>query len=824
MTKLMTFLTVFLIANSPFISQAQVAGEIRGFVGDEAQKPIESATLSLLNAKDSSSVKVTVTGKTGHFEFKHLREGKYLVSASTVGHSTSYSAIVEISSFSPSVEIPALRLTAIAHNLEAFAVVGKKSLIEQKADRMVINVDASPSNTGSTAMDVLEKSPGITLDKDDNISLKGKQGVMIMIDGKPTYLSASQLASYLRSLPASAIDQIEIMTNPSAKYDAAGNSGIINIKTKKNKTKGFNGNVTLTHTQGEYPKPSGSVNLNYRNGKTNFFVNAGYSHWEGFQNLDITRKYLDTVPANTVNSIFSQHTNIHFVNPELNVKFGMDYYATSKTTIGFVLSGFRNEEHQRTASTIMLEDPNYIVDSIVYSPSTNNTTWKNGSVNLNYRHQFDSAGRELTADLDYVKYSSVSNQHFDNITYAPDWTEKGENILTGNLPSDINIYTFKTDYTRPLTNNLKLETGVKISYVNTDNTAGYFNLINNKPQVDTTKTNRFLYRENINAAYINMNKQYKKWSLMAGLRFENTQYSGHQLGNALSVINRDSSFTRSYTDLFPTLYISYQPNEKNQFSLNYGRRIDRPAYQDLNPFLFFLDQYTYQAGNPYLQPQFTHNVELAHTYRNFLTTTLNYSYTENFFTETFEQSGHATILRNGNIGSRQNAGISVSAQVPVVKWWMAILYSNVNYNKFSGLLYGETINVEATTLLLNINNQFTFPKGWAGELSGFYRTKGVEGQIIVDPLGQASAAVSKKLLKDKASLKLSVRDLFYTNKVRGYINFQQTDATFYNVRDSRQVSLSFTYRFGKPLKTVSGKRNNGSGDEQSRVKTGGNSN
>ncbi len=162
---------------------------------------------------------------------------------------------------------------------------------------MIINVDASPTNAGSTAMDVLERSPGVTVDKDDNISLKGKQGVTIMIDNKPTYMSSTQLASYLKSLPASAIDQIELMTNPSAKYDAAGNSGIINIKTKKNKTKGFNGSLTLTHTQGEYPKPSASLNLNYRDGKANFFLNAGYSHWEGFQNLDITRKYIDTFRA-----------------------------------------------------------------------------------------------------------------------------------------------------------------------------------------------------------------------------------------------------------------------------------------------------------------------------------------------------------------------------------------------------------------------------------------------------------------------------------------------------------------------------------------------
>ncbi len=800
-------------------------GRISGNIIDDKGQALEAVTVTLQKAADSSRIKETVTNKAGHFVFSDVPDGKYLVLATFVGHNRQYSQPVEIIGQNARTVLP-LVLTGTGSSLASVSVVGKRPPIEQKADRTIINVDASPSNAGSTAMDVLEKAPGVTLDKDDNISLKGKQGVTIMIDGKPTYLSATQLADYLRSLPASAIDQIELMSNPSAKYDAAGNSGIINIKTKKNKMQGFNGNLNLTHIQGVYPKPSGSVNLNYRTGQFNFFLNAGYAHWEGFQVLNIQRKYLDTNAAHTVNSIFQQTTSMHFINPEANVKFGMDYYASKKTTVGFVLSGFQNKEQNISGSNIQLLDPSYSLDSLVYSPSTNTTTWKNFSANLNFRHTYDSAGRELTADADYVRYSSVSDQYFNNQTFSPDKNLLDQSILTGHLPSAINIYTFKTDYTRPLAKGYKLETGLKFSYVNTDNTADYYDVVSGKPEVDTTKTNAFLYRENVNAAYVTMTKQYgKKWTVQAGLRAENTNYSGHQLGNGLTVINNDSTFSRSYVNLFPTLYVTYEANEKNTFTLNYGRRIDRPAYQDLNPFLFFLDQYTYQAGNPYLQPQYTNNVEVSHTYKQWLTTTLNYSYTVNFFTETFQQSGQATIVRNGNIGSRQNAGIAVSAQIPVTKWWMAILYSNVNYNKFTGMLYGSNIDVSATTLLLNLNNQFHFDHGWAAELSGFYRTKGVEGQIIVDPMGQGTVAVSKKILKEKGSLKLSVRDFLYTNQVRGYINFQETDATFHNRRDSRQVGMTFTYNFGKPLKGMgNGRRNGGAGEEESRVKSGGNGN
>jgi iron complex outermembrane recepter protein len=822
MRNILALLIAFLLIIKVLPGLAQSgAGTIAGTVTDPKGQPIEAASVTLLRAKDSVRLRVTVTDKAGHFGFEHLDAGKYLVTASSVGFGTIGSPVFDLAA-AGSRNLARLTLIPATTSLQAFAVVAKKPFVEMKADRTIINVDASPSNAGSTAMDVLEKSPGVTLDKDDNISLKGKQGVTIMIDNKPTYLNSTQLAGYLRSLPASAIDQIEIMTNPSAKYDAAGNSGIINIKTKKNRLKGFNGNVSLTYNQGVYAKPNGSVNLNYRNGKVNYFLNAGYSHWEGFQLLDIGRKYLDG-DGKTINSIFSQETHMHFSNPQFNVKFGMDYYWTPRTTVGFVVSGFSNKEMDRSQSNISLLDPHNTLDSVVSSPSNNTTTWKNGSVNLNFRHTYDSAGRELSADLDYVRYGSVSDQYFDNLTYAPNMSLLNENVLTGRLPSAINIYTAKTDYTRPLPKGYKLETGVKFSYVNTDNTADYFDVVNKVPTVDTTKTNHFLYRENVNAAYVNMTKEYRKFTFQLGARVENTNYSGHQLGNGISVINKDSSFARSYVNLFPTAYVTYSLNDKNQFTLNYGRRIDRPAYQDLNPFLFFLDQYTYQSGNPYLQPQYTQNIELSHSWRHMIMTTLNYSYTQNFFTETFEQSGQATIVRNGNIGRRQNAGISVSAQLRATRWWTAILYSNVNYSKFSGVLYGEPLNVSATTLLLNMNNQFSLPHGWGGEISGFYRTKGVEGQIILYPMGQASAAVSKKIMHDKASLKLAMRDIFYTNHPHGYINFQQTEATFSNRRDTRVAALTFSWNFGKPLKGMSGAgaHRNGAGDEENRVKAGG---
>jgi len=816
-------LGVFTVLSGLMNAQVPTAAKVRGSVNEENNIPVESASIALIKGgKDTAAYKMSASDKSGKFIFEAIPAGTYHIQITAVGHQLFSGANFSVNANQQNVNLPVAIMKKETSELQAVAVVGKKSFIEQKADRTVVNVDASPTSAGATAMDILEKSPGVSVDKDGNISLKGKQGVTVMIDDKPTYMTAAQLANYLRALPASSLDQLEIMTNPSAKYDAAGNSGIINIKTKKNKTKGFNGSLSLTQTQSKYGKPQSSLNMNYRTGKANFFLNGGFNRWKGWHDLDINRKYLN-VGDKEVNSIFTQHTHMEYSSPQFNIKTGMDYFIDDKTTIGFVVSGYQSNNKNSSASYITLKDANNVTDSLVNTFGNTNGKWQNGSVNLNFRRKFDSLGTEITADADYVRYNSKNDQHYLNTTFDPSMQPIEQTVLTGNLPSVIDIYSFKTDYTHPFKKDLKLEAGLKTSYVATDNQANYFNVENDVNVPDTTKSNYFVYHENINAGYINLSKKYKKWSFQLGLRVENTNYSGHQFGNKFTVNNNDSAFTRSYVNAFPTVYVSYQLNDNNSFNVNFGRRIDRPDYGSLNPFLFFLDQYTYEAGNPYLQPQFSNNFEISHTYHNFLTTTLNYSKTTNFFSETFEQQDHATIVRNGNIGRRENAGISVSLNLPVTKWWTTILYANVNYNHFSGMLYGENLNVSATTGMGNLNNQFSFGKGWSAELSGWYRTKGIEGQVLIQPMGQVSSAVVKKILKDKGSVKLGIRDIFYTQQAKGSINFQQTEATFHNTRDSRQVSMTFTYRFGKPLKDQQNDRHSGGANEEAnRVKQGGN--
>jgi iron complex outermembrane recepter protein len=326
---------------------------------------------------------------------------------------------------------------------------------------------------------------------------------------------------------------------------------------------------------------------------------------------------------------------------------------------------------------------------------------------------------------------------------------------------------------------------------------------------------------------VSFNKQLnKKWGVQAGLRFENTNLEGDQTD--IDPNKKDSSFDRSYNGLFPTVYVSYNASKDNQFGVSFGRRIDRPSYEDLNPFMFFIDKYTYGAGNPFLKPQYSNNFEVTHIFKSFLTTTLNYSITKDLFNEVFTQeklpngeNGYATIVRQGNIGRRENAGIAVSVQLPVAKWLTTMVYTNYNYTKYSGTIEGQDFSIEAGNLMVNINNQFKFNKGWAAELSGWYRTSGPEGQILLDPFGQMSAGISKQVLKGKGTLKFNMRDIFFTQIPKGEINFENTEARFKNSRDTRVANITFTYRFGKPLKSINGRKKGGAGEELNRVKGGG---
>ena len=785
------------------------------------QKVIDAASVSLFHAGDSSLVKICLTDKKGDFSFDRVPPGDYYLVATSTGHVRARSGILHVLAGTP-LRAGTLKLEENARTLAdvTVTVAQKKPFIERKIDKTVINVDASITSAGSTALEVLEKAPGVTVDKDGNVSLKGKDGVTIMMDGKPTYLSGDQLASLLKSMPASEIEQIEIMTNPSAKYDAAGNSGIINIRTKKNKLKGLNGSLNATLTQGWYLKNDEGFNVNYRKGNINLFANYDYSYWKGYNQLYIHRNFKDTI-TQKLETVFDQHSFMRHSSWYQNLKTGMDLTLSKRSTIGVVLTGFLNPSTNPGVNTTLLEDATGTVDSILQATNADRGHSSNFSTNLNFRHAFDTTGKEFTVDLDYLDYNQQHDQYFIDNHLNPDYSViRPADELKGTLPSTIHIYSAKTDFTFPLKHQANFETGWKSSYVTTDNDALYQDKTPAGFVTDNGKTNHFVYRENINAAYVNFSKQIKKWGMQVGLRAENTNARGHQLGNQT---NPDSSFTKSYIDLFPTAYVSYEASKKHSFSVNFGRRIDRPDYQDLNPFYYFLDEYTYQVGNTLLQPQYTDNIALSHTYNNFLTTTLSYSKTRNLFTDVLKQvtSERKTFQTKENIASKTDFSVEISAYFPVTKWFSTNLYTNVLHDTYKGVLEGGYLHVDGYNFMANVNNQFKFKKGWGAELSGFYRSKGLESEIVIDPMWRLDAGVQKKVLRNKGTVKLGIRDIFASQNFNGAVNYQDIDVLIRSRHDSRSGSLTFLYNFGKPLENQR-RHTGGASEEENRVRAGGN--
>ncbi len=814
MKKFATILTAAFLTLS-LAGFSQKSTSISGQVKDENQKPYVGATVSLYRAKDTVLVKAAFTNKAGEYAFDGVKETNYIVGVSAVGYQRSLSAVLKADG--GSIIVPAFSLATEAKGLKDVTVQAKKPLFEQKPDKMVVNVEASPSNAGANALEILEKSPGITVDKDGNISLKGKAGVQIFMDGKPAYLSGQDLINYLRNLSGAQLDQIEIMTNPPAKYDAAGNSGIINIKTKKTKQMGYNVSATIGYTQGVYARNNQNLNFNYRKNKVNVFGTLSRNERNHFQELSIQRKFIE---ANTkeIKSLFDQDTRMGRWNASNSAKLGVDFFVNKKTTIGAVVNGFYNPGIFKNTSDIYIFNPNNILQSNTYATSRSNTLWQSFSSNANLRHVIDTTGKEITADVDYVHYNSANTQNLTNAYYdaagIPTWTP---DRLLGNLPQLINIYSGKVDYVHPLKKGAKFEAGVKTAFVNTDANAIYDSVINNVLVRDYNRSNHFIYDENINAAYVNYSRPFtKKLSGQFGLRLENTVANGNQLTTG-------EKFRLDYTQLFPTAYLAYAASEKHSWSVNYGRRIRRPDYESLNPFVEFLDRYTYEQGNPYLKPQFSHNVEMSHTFKGFLTTTLNYTKTNNIIEQVLEQNEttNQTFVKQANIASQRQYGAAISAFTQI-KSFSGNIYANVFNNEFRGIINNTNVTVGATTAVFNASASYKFKKGLTTEINGFYRTEAVEGVFRIGGFGMLNLGASMPLFKNKATIRLSVRDVLWSQKIKGSSKFGNIDANFQQFQDSRTAGISFTYRLSKGKVNGSKRKTGGAGDEQNRVKGGDN--
>lgn len=798
------------------LTVSSFAQNITGVVKDADGKMLANASVSLLNAKDSSVVKLALTNTSGEYHFININKGYYFTRANFVGYAYSTSPVFEVAG-NIDINLAAISLAKSNNTLQDVVVTSKKPIVEVKADKTILNVENTINSIGSDALELLRKSPGVMVDKDDNISLSGKNGVKIYIDGRPSPLTGTDLSYYLKSIQSSQIESIEIITNPSAKYDAEGNAGIINIRLKKNKAFGTNGSINAGYNIGIYPKYNAGINFNHRDKNVNIFGSYSYDDNKNQGFMDIYRIQLDTV--------FDQHSKMFFTNKSHNFKAGMDYFINSKSTIGIMVNGtISSPEFNNQSSTIITYQPTDSVNRILKAGNSSTGTRDNINANLNY-HFADKNGHELNVDADYGFYNIKSNQFQPNYYYDPTGSYlQGQDIYNMIAPTKIDIYSAKADYEQNFMKG-KLGYGAKFSYVKTTNNFDRYNIYSNDKLLDTLRSNNFNYKENVNAAYVNYNRQYKGFMIQAGLRVENTNAegisSGYNWDNGYHPY--DSTFKRHYTDFFPSASITLNKNPKNQWGLAYSRRIDRPAYQDLNPFEFKLDEYTYQKGNTLLTPQYTNSISLTNTLWYRLTTKLSYSHVNDVFSQIIDTADFSkTFITKKNLATQDMVSLNIS--MPWQKKWYSV-FANINsYYTHYKADFGTGRNIDLDVYAVNIYAQqtFTVSKNTTIEVSGFYTSPSIwQGTFKSGTLWSVDGGVQQKLLKGKAVAKLSVTDIFQTLRWSGTSNFAGQYLHVNGGNESRQLKLSFVYRFGSSSVKSERQRKTGVEDEEKRVGTQG---
>lgn len=783
------------------IPSAAFPQEIAGFVKDSRSTPLSMASVMLQRTRDTAVVKRAMTNARGRYRFSPVEPGNYFVTVSHTGFHTKRSIAFELMA-GATVNVPDIIPERAVSNLRDITIVSKKPLVEVQADKTILNVAGTINATGTDALELLRKSPGVTVDRNDNLGLAGKNGLLVYIDGHPSPLNGKDLADYLRSLSPVMIESIELITNPSAKYDAAGNAGIINIRLKKNKSGGANGSLNGGYNIGVYSKYNGGASLNHRSGKLNLFGQYNYTYGLNESFMHLHREVQDT--------LFDQRSVMLNKGHSHNFKAGADYFIDKRHTIGMIISG--NAAANRISSdsrTPIAYIPTGTVNRILIANNRSTAQRQNLSLNLNYRYA-DSAGYELNIDADHGSYHLRNDQLQPNYYYDPkDETELYHVINNMVSPTDIKINSLKADYEQPFKKG-SLGIGGKASFVNTRNNFERYDVNGDEKTLDTARSNFFEYREQIQAMYINYKRQIKGWMIQAGLRMEHTRSEGRS----------NQFFRRSYTNFFPSAALTYSKNPESQFNLTFSRRIDRPAYQDLNPFEFKLDEYTFLKGNTELRPQYTNSFGLSHTFRYKLNTSINYSSVTDILAQLVDTTERSkSFLTKKNLASQRLLSFNISYPFSY-KWYMAFGNLNAYYSRYKADFGpGRMIDLDVYVVNVYMQHSFDMGKGWKSEISGWYVSPSIwQGFSKSGKMWSVDAGVQKTILKGAANIKAAVSDIFQSMRWKGATDFAGQHSFATGGWESRLFKLSFSWRFGDAQLKALRQRKTGAEEENKRVK------
>ena len=765
----------------------QGTAPVTGPVLDPAGAAVEFATITLHRATDSTVVKSEFSDAKGTFTLRAPAGGRYLVSAAQVGYERYWSAPFELPATGLVLPPVALR-TSAATVLQEVTVLGQKPLFEHQADRTIVNVENSPLAAGNTALDVLVRAPGVTVDGSDNLALRGKQGLLVLIDGKRQPMTGTELADYLRTLPAEQLATIELITNPPATYDAQGTAGVIAINLRKDQRQGANGSVSLGYGRGVYGRLTTGATLNYRRKKTTAYGSYTYADRSTYLRLTSHRVFFDQGQA-TGGSNQEDYTATRTLAH--NWKVGADYAFTSRTTLGAALTGQAAHSTGPGTNAVALLDADGTTNGTLTSAAYRNASTPNLAANLNLRHAFADSSNSpaLTADATYAAYRLSRQQGLAALRAAG---SAAPTRLTSNQSGRLRLLTGQLDYVQPLARRRLLSGGLKVSWVQSGNDALFQQTTNGLTTLDTAQTNRFRYTETIRAAYLSWQQTGARATWQVGLRGEQTTAQGVQeVGN--------QRFDRQYGQLFPSASLKYTFSPRHELTLALSRRLDRPGYDQLNPFRIYLNATTYRSGNPALLPQTSYNAEVTHTYRQKYTVGLSYGNTQNpilIVVQPATTTSRFVLARPVNLGAQHYAALTLTVPLTPCNTWSIYNSAVFYYSRFTGELAGTTLNRAMPSVNLSSTHTLTLGRGWSADLSATYQSPEVYGFITSRANGDVTIGAQKSLLKGQGTLKFNVTDLVYTNRNIATSTYDNYVDSFTQSRDSRVATLSFGYRLG----------------------------
>ncbi|UHG94941.1 outer membrane beta-barrel family protein [Spirosoma oryzicola] len=772
--------------------KTRLVGLVQG--QNAAVGPVSFATVAVMQATDSAFVKGGIADVDGHFSIDNLEPGSYRLNVSFVGYQKYTGQSFTISN-EAEYNAGTIQLLSEVKQLTEVKVVGSKPFVEKKSDGFVVNVENSVVSSGNSVLDVLERSPGVLVSDNGKVSMQGK-ATMVMIDGKQVQVSGESLNSLLKSLKSDNIATIELITQPSAKYDSFAGA-IINIKTKKNTRPGFNGNLNIGMTQSVYNKYTAGGSFNYKAGKLNLFGNYSYGNNRSWRQGEERSQFQNQQgPIQLLTNSKSSGQALSHTG-----KLGLDYFLSDKHVMGVSADGNWLRSNADQFSTTDFSHMASQVDSNLTTTGKRNARQNFLAYNFNYKGTLDTNGRSIEVNVDYGRdYFSSNSFYIGRLKYMnPDVSLYRDGLQ--NLPAYTTQFTtYKVDYSMPFRNGLTVEIGAKSAFVTTSNDVRYnVQRIDGGPWLnDPSRTDNFAYKENINAGYVTFRKTINKWQIQSGLRVEQTNAD-------INSITTNTLIRRNYTNLFPNVYIERAFGEKNQLSFGFRREIDRPSYSNLNPFILFTNQYSYFQGNPYLNPAKAYVFTLTHTLNNSITTTLDYSYQQDAFYETFEQFQDTKITRHfiTNLGIASGIGLNINFPVQLAKWWESSNNIYGTYGKVKDRNFlGNNLNVVSWGYYASSVHTFTLNKGYKADVSINYQGPFQYATTTQLSTFNVNLGLQKSLWNNKASLKINANDIFWTRRygTKTLANNQNVSDLVY--RDTRLVRATLTYKFGtKGLKT-----------------------